>query len=177
MNICWRTYRIPEEWLEGKIFSIFKKGNRHEYTNYRGITLLDSAYKIYAKIVTRRINVINEALLKEEQCGFRKGRSCSDCVFIIQQLIQKRREFNLPTYILFIDYEKAFDSVIRNKLWNIMENKGYPKHIIKVIQSLYRKTYISIENGQGITNKTVAINHGVKQGCPLSPAIFNAYRL
>jgi hypothetical protein len=55
----------------------------------------------------------------------------------MEQLIQKRREFNLPTYILFIDYEKAFDRMPRGMLWNIMNNKGFPDHIVKTVQSLY----------------------------------------
>ena len=83
----------PEEWLEGIIYPIFKKGNRHECRNYRGINLMNSAYKIHAKFLTKRINIINEALLKEEQSGFRE-RPFLFCVFILQQLIQKRREFN-----------------------------------------------------------------------------------
>jgi Reverse transcriptase (RNA-dependent DNA polymerase). len=73
-------------------------GNRHECENYRGIHLLNSAHKMYAKLITKRINILNEALLIEEQCGFRRGRSCSDWVFILQQLMQKRRELNLSTY-------------------------------------------------------------------------------
>ena len=112
LNMCWKTYRIPE----GIIYPIFKKGNRRECGNYRGINLLNSAYKIYAKLLTKRINIINEVLLIEEHCGFRRGHSCSDCVFILQQLIQKGREFNLATYFLFIDYKKAFDTVTRGKL-------------------------------------------------------------
>jgi hypothetical protein len=86
---------------------------------------MNVAYKVHAKIITRRLNIINEYILTEEQCGFRKGRSCSDCIFIMEQFIKKRREFNLPTYILFIDYEKAFDRVPRGKLWNVMKNIGF----------------------------------------------------
>ena len=138
LNICWKKYRIPKEWLERIIYPIFKKGNRHECRNYRRINLLNSAYKISTELLTKRINIINEALLIKEQCGFRRGRSCS--IFILQQLIQKRREFNLPIYFLFIDYEKAFGTVTRGKLWKIMEKKGYPDHLIKVIQSLYKNT-------------------------------------
>jgi hypothetical protein len=70
---------------------------------------LHVAYKVCAIIITRRLNVVNEYTLSEDQCGFRKVRSCSDCIFITEQLIQKRREVNLPTYVLFIDCEKAFD--------------------------------------------------------------------
>jgi hypothetical protein len=106
LNLCWITHRIPEEWSRVKIIPIFEKGDRNDCNNYRGICLRTSAYKVYAKIITRRLNVISEALLHEEQHGFRKGRSCSNCVFVMRQIIQKRREFNLETHILFGDYLK-----------------------------------------------------------------------
>jgi hypothetical protein len=86
----------------------------------------------------------------------------------MKQVIQKRREFNLPTYILFIDYEKAFDRVLQGKLWNIMKNKGFPDHIVKTVQSLYINTRIKIDKGTSVSNKEIHINRGVKQGCPIS---------
>ena len=59
----------------------------------------------------------------EEQCGFRKGRSCTDAIFTVQQIMEKRKEHNLPLFLLFIDYEKAYDNVNRDKLWEMMDNK------------------------------------------------------
>ena len=58
-------------------------------------------------IIAKRLTVIAEALLLEEQNGFRKGRSCMDCIFSVSQIIEKRREFNIPTYMAFIDFKKA----------------------------------------------------------------------
>jgi hypothetical protein len=78
LNLYWITHRIPEEWSRAKIKPVFKKGDRSDCNNCRGICLLTSAYKVRAKIITRRLNVISEASLHEEQHGFRKGRSCSD---------------------------------------------------------------------------------------------------
>jgi hypothetical protein len=81
------------------------------------------SYKIYAKIIARRTGRIIEPLISEEQNGFRKGRSCTDSIFLIQQLVEKHREYNLETHLLFVDFKKVFDSVIRNKLWEIMINR------------------------------------------------------
>jgi sorting nexin-29 len=100
-------HKILDGWTRGVICPIFKKRNSWECNNYKGISLLNVAYKVYAKIITRRLNIINGYTLPEEQCGFRKGRSFSDCIFIMEQFIQKRRKFNLPTYVLFIDCESA----------------------------------------------------------------------
>ena len=68
----------------------------------------------------RDLTVIADVLLLGEQNGFRKGRSCKDCIFSASQIIEKHREFNIPTYTAFIDFKKAFDSVDRDKLWTIM---------------------------------------------------------
>jgi hypothetical protein len=92
----------------------------------------------------------------------------------MEQLIQKRREFNLPTYILFIDYGKAFDRVPRGKLWNIMKNKGFSDHIVKTVQSLYINTRITVDKGTSVSNKEIHTNQRVKQGC-MPPTLFNIF--
>jgi hypothetical protein len=74
--------------------------------NCRGISLLNTGYKIYLKIIARRLTAIAQVLLLEEQNGFRKSRSCMNCIFSASQIIEKHREFNIPTFIAFIDLKK-----------------------------------------------------------------------
>ena len=133
LNECWKAGSIPEDWKEAITLPIFKRGDKNNCNNYRGISLLNSCYKLYAKILGSRVKSIMETLLLEAQHGFRKGRSCSDCIFTIVQLLEKRKEINLPLYIAFIDYVKAFDKVKRNKLWEIMKDRGFPSHLIREI--------------------------------------------
>jgi hypothetical protein len=138
--------------------------------------LLNVAYKVYAEVITRRLSTINENVISEEQCRFSKGRSRSDSIFVMELLIKKkRREINFPTYKLLRDYEKAFDRVSRDKLWNIMKNKGFPNHTVKTVQSLYINTRIITEKGTWVGNKEIHTNHRVKQICPMSPTSFNIY--
>jgi len=121
----------------------------------------------------KRLTVTAQALLLEEQNGFRKGRSCMDCIFSASQIIEKRIEFNIPTYIAFIDLKKAFDSVDRDKLWNIMTSKGIPTHLITIIQKMYMENIIRVNAGNGISEDFRAITQGVRQGWPMSPVLFN----
>lgn len=174
INVCWQSYYIPDEWHVGQICPLYKKGDRNKCENYRGISLLNTCYKLYARIIEKRLYPITDSMILDVQHGFRKGKSCVDCLFIITQLIEKRREFNLPTYFAFIDYEKAFDRVDRELLWDILFNRGVPPHLIKTIQSLYRNNVIQIKI-QDSTKKMAEINQGVRQGCPLSPTLFNIY--
>jgi sorting nexin-29 len=113
-----------------------QKSKLDDCSNYRGISLLNSGYKIYAKIITQRFKTISEAILLEEQNGFRRGRSRIDNVFTVKQTIEKRREFNLETHIAFLDLEKAFDRVNRKQLWQILNKRGITYHLIEVIKSL-----------------------------------------
>jgi hypothetical protein len=89
----------------------------------------------------------------------------------MEQLIQKRREFNLPTYILFIDYENAFDRVPQGKLWNIMKNKGFPDHIVKTVQSLHINTGINTYKGTSISSKEITYKSRSKTRMPCVPNI------
>lgn len=89
-------------------------------------------------------------------------------------LIAKRREFNLETHMAFIDFEKAFDRIDRRKIWGIMTKRGYPEHLINTIKSLYEETKIVINTGS-VRTEEISINQGVRQGCSLSPTLFNIY--
>lgn len=146
INKCWRSARIPETRYEGHAISIFKKGNRRLCGNYRGISLLNLRYKLYTKIIIARLKPITEALL-ENHSGFRVDGSCIDNVFSINQIIEKRREYNLETHVAFVDLEKAFDRIERSTPWRIMDRKGYPKNLIKVLINMYKDTKIKIDLG------------------------------
>jgi len=151
LNICWIYGDIPEERKTAFFIPVHKKGGRNNPDNYRGISLLNTGYKIYSKIIAKRLKAIAEVLLLEEQNGFRKGGSCMDCIFSASQITEKHREFNIPTYIAFIEFKKAFDSVDRDKLWTIMLSKGIPTHLITIIQKKYKENIISVNAGNGIS--------------------------
>jgi hypothetical protein len=135
---------------------------------------LNTGYKIYSKIIAKRFTVIADVLLLEEKNGFRKGRSCMDCIYSASRIIEKHREFNIPKYIAFIDLKKVFDSVDRDKLWTIMSDKRIPTHLITAIQKTYIENIIRVNAGNGISEDSRVISQEVRQGCrPLSPVLFN----
>jgi retron-type reverse transcriptase len=107
----------------------------------------------------------------EGQCGFRKGRSCTDVIFRVQQIIEKTNEHNLPLFLVFIDYEKAYDNVNRDKLWKMMENK-IPNYLLSTIKCIYKNTKVKIKFNDNIS-EPIHITKGVRQGCSLSPVLFN----
>jgi len=89
----------------------------------------------------------------------------------------KNREFNIPTYIAFIDFKKkkTFDSVDRDKLGTLMLSKGITTHLITIIQKICMENIVRVNAGNGLSEDSRAITQGVTQGCPLSPVLFNLY--
>jgi len=152
--------QMPQEWETGMVINVHKKGTKSKCENYRGITLFPTAYKLFANIIRNRLNEHLEDEMVEEQCGFRKGRSCIDAVFTVQQIMEKRKEHNLPLFVLFIDYEKAYDDVSRGKLWETMDNK-IPHYLLNTIKCICRNTKTRIKFNDSIS-EPIYINKGVR---------------
>uniref|UniRef100_A0A914URD9 Reverse transcriptase domain-containing protein n=1 Tax=Plectus sambesii TaxID=2011161 RepID=A0A914URD9_9BILA len=170
-NMCWQAQTVPEDWQKGVIVKLPKKGNATECTNWRGITLLSVPGKVFCAILLRRVQAAADQRLREEQAGFRQGRSCSDQIFALRNIIEQCVEYKRPLSINFIDFKKAFDSIHRESLWNILHLYGIPRKFIAAFQSLYHHSNCCIKTGTGHT-EFFAIETGVRQGCILSPFLF-----
>ena len=173
-KIIFEKEMVPDDWLEGIIFPIYKDDDRRHPLNYRGITLLSVVSKVYTSIINERLSEWCETnnVIAEEQGGFRKGRGCVDQLFVLTGIINKRK--NLQTYCCFIDLKKAFDRVWRNGLWKALWEEGIRGKMWRVIRSLYRHTKSKILLGQDETD-FFDIEAGVRQGCVLSPILFSIF--
>jgi len=107
-----KSSNIPVDWKTNITIPIFKKGERGNPENYRGINLLSTYLKLTTAIIAKKLT--NTLTLEDEQQGFRRGRSCTDAIFVIRQLAEKALEFNRPIFFCFIDIEKAFDKIRLN---------------------------------------------------------------
>ena len=105
--------KLPEEWKESIIVPIHKKRDKTDCNNYRGISLLSTTYKILSNILFSRLIPYAKEIIGDHQCGFRRNRSTIDQIFCIRQILKKKREYNKEVHQLFIDFKKAYDSVIR----------------------------------------------------------------
>ena len=110
------TEQVPPEWETGLLKILPKKGDLSNPANYRGIMMLEVAYKIVAYILLTRLKPIKEGGQLEPQCGFMAGRGRFDGIFTLRQMIKKRHEHGLGTWLLLIDLVKAFDRVPRELL-------------------------------------------------------------
>lgn len=161
---------IPKEWLEGKLILLFKKGNRADLKNYRPLTLLPVLYKIFSKIITNRISGQLELELDKNQVGFRKNHSTSDHIFTLNSLIKKSEEYSFPLCILFVDFEKAFDSIYTGKIIEVLHKRGIDNRIIKIMHQLLNNSCLKFQH-EG-TSVDIKVQRGLKQGDVISPKIF-----
>ena len=106
--------------------------------------------------------------------GFRKGIENRSQIANIYWIIEKAREFQKNIYFCFIDYAKAFDCVDHNKLWKILQEMGLPDHLTCLLRNLYAGQEATVRTGHGTTD-WFQIGKGVRQGCTLSPCLFNFY--
>ena len=118
-NNIWMLEEIPKDWKNGTIVKIPKKGDLADCNNWRGITLLSVPGKVCCSIILGRIRKAIDEKLREEQAGFRPGRSCTDQIFALRNVLEQCNEWQSPIILNFVDFQKAFDSVDRNALWNI----------------------------------------------------------
>ena len=144
--------------------------------NYRGIALQSVVLKVFCKVLNARLSDWSETncILSDEQNGFRPDRSCLDHLFVIYSVIGARKLNKLPTFVAFVDLKKAFDNVDRDLLWYRLCHYGIGEKFLDLLKSLYRSTeYIVRINDT--TSEPIPVTSGVKQGCLLSPTLFNLF--
>ena len=172
LHLIWTTESVPTEWGTATIVPVYKKGNRNECSNYRGISLISTASKILASILLRRLTPERELNSREEQAGFRRNRGCNDQIFTLRQILELRHEYHRPTVAIFLDIRAAFDSVDRIALWACLSQRGVPEKFINILKAIYATTLGQVRV-YGDVSASFNITSGVRQGCPASPFLFN----
>ena len=165
--LMWQQETIPQEFKDASIIHLYKrKGNHQVCDNHRGISLLPIAGKILARILLNRLTThLDQGLLPESQCGFRKKLGTTDMVFAARQLQEKFQEQNSDLFSTYVDLTKAFDTVSREGLWKIMSKYGCPRKFISMVQQF--------NAGMKAQVQPFPLSNGVKQGCLLAPTLFS----
>lgn len=164
--------KIPKQWDESDIKIIYKKGDRHKITNYRPICITSTMAKIFSKVISNRIKRKIYEQQPIEQAGFRKGFTTTDHLQVINQLIEKAKEYNRIVYLAFIDYKKAFDTINHEFMMKSLRNQGIEEGYVRIIKEMYKRGKARV-----ITDKRgecFKVERGIKQGDPLSSLIFIA---
>eukprot|EP00658_Telonema_sp_P-2_P054056 TRINITY_DN4290_c0_g1_i6.p1 TRINITY_DN4290_c0_g1~~TRINITY_DN4290_c0_g1_i6.p1 ORF type:complete len:1545 (-),score=-9.18 TRINITY_DN4290_c0_g1_i6:341-4975(-) len=171
----WRTGNIPLNWHKAWIACIHKKGSKESCDNYRGISLLNTTYKLLLMILNARIyNTLEKrGFYIRAQGGFRsKEEAVIQSITLLETLQRRMRTKEVePTYAVFMDLKKAYDMVPRAALFLKLEQAGVQGKMLQFIRNMYD----GAEVAAGKHGRYFKPGRGVLQGCPLSPLLFNVF--
>ena len=133
-------------------------------------------YKLYSSIINNRLTIWSENNNKivDEQNGFRKKRSTIDQLSSLTNIIDTRKKLKRSTFCAFIDFKKAYDFINRGKLWTRLQNIGVSSKMLVAVKSLYTSVSSCVRVNNFYTN-WFEVNSGLRQGCSLSPLLFNLF--
>lgn len=172
ITCIWQTRKMPYEWTIGAICPLHKKGDQLECSNYRGITLLNVAYKILSNVLCDRLQPYVDNIIGKYQCGFRRGKGTSDQIHSLRQILEKTMEFNIETHHLFIDFKAAYDSILRQPLYGAMLDFGIPEKLVDLVRMTMDSvtSYIKIQSDESLH---FGVENGLRQGDALACMLFN----
>ena len=175
MQDCLDGGKVPTEWKESWVSPIYKKkGRKDECDNYRGLSVAGTLSKVYGKILKAKIEEEWQEHEAEEQAGFRAGRSTIDHLFTIIHVIEKKKGVGQELHLVFVDLQKAYDSVPLMKLWEALNKRGFSGGLISAIKEFYDGAFSRVKS-HGELSLGFLITKGLKQGCCLSPTLFKVY--
>ena len=174
-NKMYNTGCFPLQWATAIVVPLHKKGDINNPDHYRGISLLSITSKIFTGILNRRLYEWAEDndKINVEQAGFRKSHSTIDHIYTLHSMIsnclygRRRSKF----YVCFVDFKKAFDTVRRDRLWEVLNRQGVTNKMTNMLKAIYNKVTAVIRYGNELSNE-INCPLGVRQGCQLSPLLF-----
>ncbi|POM81527.1 Hypothetical protein PHPALM_488 [Phytophthora palmivora] len=163
----------PKSFLEAYIHSISKGGDRSNPLNYRPIALLNSDYKIFTRILAWRVRNHISQLVHPTQFGFVPGKTIHEAIDLYEAakiLCGSRPELH-GAEVLLLDFAKAYDSLNRSFLLEVLRAKGFPPKFCAMIYAIHEGTAVQFL-ANGSLSSAVPVTSGIRQGCPLAPLLF-----
>eukprot|EP00731_Ephydatia_muelleri_P013789 Em0007g1099a len=174
-NICRGAGRIPSDWKGSTVTLLPKGGDPMVVRNWRPICLQKTIYKLYSAAIARRIAdwAITSGSILPTQKGFLPYDGCAEHSFVLRSALNDSRRRRQNIVLAWLDLRDAFGSVSHDILLLMMSRLGLTGKTIDVVTDIYTDTTIAIKTGRDSYTPDIAQRRGVKQGCPLSPLVFN----
>ena len=176
-NLCLSKTLVPEAWCRDLINPIFKEGSMDDPNNYRGICISSALLKIITSLLSNRIqNYCKESdIINKNQIGFKNNHRTSDHLLTLKAVVNKYvTQGKNKLFTCFVDFKKAFDSVWHQGMFHKLNKIGINGKLLDLIKNIYSKTKCAVKVNNNITD-FFKYTKGVRQGCPLSPILFNIY--
>ena len=127
------------------------KGDKCECSNSRGISLLSVVGKLFGRVLIKRVRAGTESAIGEEQCGFKQGRGCMDQVMALRQVCEKCLANGKDVFRAFMDLEKAYDTMDRHGMWQMLRVYGVGGKLWKAVQSFYADSRACVPVGNDVS--------------------------
>lgn len=177
INLCLEKSFVAQNLCYDIINPIFKSGDTSDPNNYRGICLSSSILKLITSLIFQRLlaKVNDLDLISKNQIGFKSNSRTSDHLLTLKTVIKKYVNVGKKKlYACFIDFRKAFDSVWHIALFDKLRTVGLHGKLLDLVENIYSKTKCAVKSNNKLT-QFFNFTKGVRQGCPLSPLLFNLY--
>lgn len=165
------TGTLPAGFLDGVITCLPKGGDGTQPANYRPITLLNTDYRVLAKILANRLLMHLDPIISPSQSAFLKGRNIGNNIHLLQLLPYALSASGSTGWVVFLDIAKAYDTVHRGFLRQVMLSMGVGEAFVRWVDLLLTSTC-----ARAVVNGHVSSLHmftaGVRQGCPLAPLLY-----
>ena len=166
----------PAVWKKGYIRPIFKSGERFDPSNYRGITIMSCIGKLFNSVLNNRLDdyLSENNIISETQIGFKKKARTIEHMFVLTLIEKYTKQSNARLFTCFIDFKKAFDSVIHKAVFLKMQNVGISGLFYNIVKDMYDGNILQLKIGHGMTDEFHS-EIGVSQGDTLSPNLFKIF--
>ncbi|XP_072758320.1 uncharacterized protein [Anoplolepis gracilipes] len=173
-NICQRLEAVPASWKTSNTVLVYKKGNREMLENWRPLALGDTVPKLYAALVADRLTdwAVSNNKLSRAQKGFLRDEGCYEHNFVLQEILTDARRTRRQAVVAWLDLSNAFGSIPHATIRRALIRSGVPGGLVNIWNSMYDGCSTRVRAAEGYT-APVPIRSGVRQGCPLSPVVFD----
>ncbi|CAI5461394.1 unnamed protein product [Closterium sp. Yama58-4] len=165
------TAALPDAVKGAVTILLHKKGDKDQLGNYRAISLLNFTYKILAKVLAERMKKVLHRVISPDQYGFIPGRRLTDGVALVADIIDAAKNKSEDWFLLLVDFQKAFDSVSRGFIFQVLRRMGFPERFVSWVEGLHSHTTTKMLLN-GWLGEGIEVVSGVRQGCPLAPYLF-----
>jgi hypothetical protein len=167
---------VPSQWKDVIISILFKKGDKRDCNNYRGLSLITHIGKLLERLIQNRLLPFaeNNNVFPESQHGFRPDRSTVDAIYVSRLVSGSAKEHQRPLYKCFVDLTKAYDKVDRETLWKVLALRGIPPKMVQLIRALHIGAQARVKVS-GNLSSPFQLERGLKQGSVFAPLLFNIF--
>ena len=176
LNHILHAESFPVSWSAGYIVALFKSGDYLNPGNYRGLTITSCLGKLFTKILNNRLIIFLEKnqIIAANQIAFKPNQRTTDHMLVLKTICDMYKSRQKAVYLCFVDLTKAFDTINRTFMLYKLYKSGLSTKFVNLIQSMYSDLKACIKTKFGCT-ETFPIDIGTRQGCNLSPSLFNLF--